>query len=119
MPGLSGRCVLSTRTGMFLAIAGARLAGCRTLPPWEASSAASSKDMRANRPGAGDDAGVGREHAVDVGPDLDLLRVDRVADERGREVAAVAADRADVAGLVLGDEAGHDRDAGDLLPVPP
>jgi hypothetical protein len=31
--------------------------------------------------GVGDDPGIGGEHAVDVGPDLDLGRVDRRADE--------------------------------------
>ena len=43
--------------------------------------------------GVGDAARVGRQHAVDVGPDHDLAGVQERAEDRRREVAAVAAER--------------------------
>ena len=42
---------------------------------------------------AGHDGGVGGQHAVDIGPDLDLLGADTGADDGGREVGAAAAQR--------------------------
>ena len=39
------------------------------------------------------DRGIGGEHAVDVGPDLDLFGADARADDGGGEVGAAAAER--------------------------
>ncbi len=38
-------------------------------------------------------ARIGRQHAVDVGPDVDLAGIEQRAEDRGGEVAAVAAQR--------------------------
>ena len=46
---------------------------------------------------AGDDARVGGEHAVDVGPDLNFFGVDAGPDDGGRVVGAAAAQSGGVA----------------------
>ena len=51
--------------------------GCSTLAPKYASSDASANDRCGTTRGAVDDARVGGQHAVDVGPDLNLARVER------------------------------------------
>ena len=43
--------------------------------------------------GIGHAARIGRQHAVDVGPDVDLAGVEQRAEDRTREVAAVAPER--------------------------
>jgi len=55
------------------------------------------------------DAGIGAEHAVDVGPDLDRRRAERGPDDRGAIVGAVAADGRRLAVGGGADEAGDDR----------
>src|SRR3989454_11536010 len=58
VPGTSGRHEFKTTTGMFFSIAGSTVAGCKTLAPKQANSAASANDIvltrcaPANRPGA-------------------------------------------------------------------
>ena len=52
---------------------------------------------------------VGAEHAVDVGPDVDLFGVEQRAEDRAGEIAAVAAERGLQALRVAGDEAGDDQ----------
>ena len=42
---------------------------------------------------SGHAARIGAQHAVDVGPDVDLVGVEQRAEDRRREVAAVAAER--------------------------
>ena len=54
---------------------------------------------------------VGRQHAVDVGPDDDLLGIEQRAEDRARVVAAVAAERGRHAAGIGGDEAGDDEHA--------
>ncbi|MCW0465391.1 hypothetical protein NB705_002464 [Xanthomonas sacchari] len=57
----------------------------------------------------GHDPRVRREHAVDVGPDVQLGGVEQRGEDRAGVVAAVAAEGGDAAGAVAGDEAGdHD-----------
>ncbi len=57
---------------------------------------------------SGTQARIGAQHAVDVGPDDDLVGVEQRAEDRGREVAAVAAERGLQALRVARDEAGDD-----------
>ena len=59
---------------------------------------------------AGEDGGVGGEHAVDVGPDLDLFGADARADDRRGEIGAAAAERGGDAVFGGGDEAAHHDD---------
>ena len=73
VPGPSGRRELRIRTGMARASAGWIVFGCSTFAPKYASSAASANDSCGTSCGAGYDARIGRQHAVDVGPDLDLV----------------------------------------------
>ena len=56
--------------------------------------------------------GIGAEHAVDVGPDVNLGGVEHVAEDRRREVRAVASERRLHALRRAGDEAGHDERGG-------
>ncbi len=56
---------------------------------------------------AGEHGGVAGEHAVDVGPDLDLLGADARADDGGGEVRTAAAERGGDAVFGGGDEAAH------------
>ena len=57
---------------------------------------------------------IGAQHAVHVGPDDDLAGVEQRAEDRGREVAAVAAERR-LQSLGVGrDEAGDDQRAGEV-----
>jgi hypothetical protein len=58
-------------------------------------------------------ARIGRQHAVDVGPDVDLRGIEQRAEDRAGEVAAVAAERGLHAAAVGGDEAGDDQRAGE------
>ena len=57
---------------------------------------------------SGTSARIGRQHAVDVGPDHDLRGIEQRAEDRRRVVAAVAAERGLQALRVDGDEAGDD-----------
>ena len=59
--------------------------------------------------GVGDDARIGGEDAVHVGPDFDGLGLEGAADQRAGEVGAAAAQGGGDAGFVGGDEAAHDR----------
>ena len=43
--------------------------------------------------GVGHEPRIGAQHAVDVGPDVNLLRIEQRAEDRAGEVAAVAAER--------------------------
>ena len=52
--------------------AGRMVLGCSTFAPKYASSDASANDSRSTTAGSIDDARVRGEHAVDVGPDLNL-----------------------------------------------
>src|ERR1039458_6865021 len=60
---------------------------------------------------AGQNGGVGREHTVHIGPDLDLFGVDASAHDGGGIVAATAARRGGDAVFGRRDEAAHDHDA--------
>ncbi len=60
------------------------------------------------------EARIGAQHAVDVGPDDDLRGVEQRAEDRGREVAAVAAERRLQALDVGRDEAGDDQGADEI-----
>jgi len=71
-----------------------------------------------DEPRAFHDAGIGRHHTVDVGPDLDLSRVQSRAENRCGVIAAAAAERRDVARFVLGDVPGDHRHATDLREDP-
>ncbi len=66
-----------------------------------------------DRPRVGNQARVGGQDTADVGPDLDLLRGHRTADDRGGEVGPRAPERGDVPILVATDEPRDDRDAPD------
>ncbi len=66
---------------------------------------------RVDHRGIGHAARIGRQHAVDVGPDVDLAGREQRAEDRGGEVAAVAAERGRHAAPVDGDEAGDDQRA--------
>ena len=59
-------------------------------------------------------ARVGRQHPVDIGPDVDLRRFQQGAEDRRGEVAAVAAECGLHAAFVGGDEAGDDECAGEI-----
>ena len=63
--------------------------------------------MRLDAMATGQDGGVGGEHAVDVGPDLDLLGADARAHDGRGEVGAAAAERGGDAVLGGADEAAH------------
>ncbi len=56
---------------------------------------------------AGKDGGIGREHAVDIGPDLDFFRADACAHDGRGEIGAAAAERRGDAFFGGGDEAAH------------
>ena len=58
----------------------------------------------------GDHARIGGQHAVDVGPDLDLVDVEAGAEDRGRIVGAAAPERRRDAARRGADEAAHHRD---------
>src|SRR6185312_2343651 len=60
---------------------------------------------------AGEDGGVGGEHAIDVGPDLDFFGIDAGADDGGGEIGAAAAERGGDAFNRGTDEAAHYNDA--------
>ena len=77
VPPPSNRRLFRILTGMFLETAGRIVLGCSTFAPKYASSEASSNDSRGTTCADGDDARVGRHHAVDVGPDLNLAGVER------------------------------------------
>ena len=84
---------LSTYTGMPSRTAGAIVFGCSTFAPNDASSDASSNAICSIRRADRNDARIGGEHAVDVGPDLDRVGAHRGADERRAVVAPAAPER--------------------------
>jgi hypothetical protein len=53
--------------------------------------------------------GIGAEHAVDVGPDLDYRRAERRGHDSGRVVGSVSADGRRAAVRGAADESSHDR----------
>ena len=59
-----------------------------------------------------DDARIGGEHAVDVGPDLNLRRAEARADDRRRVVRPAAAERRRHALARRADESAEDRESG-------
>ncbi len=59
--------------------------------------------------GIGHEARIGAEHAIDVGPDVNLFGVEQRAEDRAGEVAAVTAERRLQAVRIAGDEAGDDQ----------
>ena len=59
--------------------------------------------------GVGHAARIGRQHAVDVGPDMNLRGIQQRAEDRGREVAAIAAERGLHTARIGGDETGDDQ----------
>jgi hypothetical protein len=73
--------------------AGAMVCGWMTLAPKYASSIASLYESESMTFASGTQPRVGGEHAVHVGPDVDLRGLEQRAEDRGREVAAVAAQR--------------------------
>ncbi len=75
VPGDSARREFRMRTAIFFSIAGSTVAGCSTFAPKYASSAASAKEQTCTRWPPGKIGEVGGEHAVHVGPDLDLYRL--------------------------------------------
>ena len=78
---------------MFFATAGRIVLGCSTLAPKYASSDASANESCGTSRGVRHDARIGGEHAVHVGPDLDLVHVEARAEDRRRIVRAAAAER--------------------------
>ena len=93
VPFPSGRRELSTKTGMP-----SRTAGCDRVRVQHLR--AERRELRRlveadplDELRAVDDARIGGEHAVDVGPDLDRLRLQRGADQR-RAVVAIRRGRA-------------------------
>src|SRR5208283_174883 len=60
---------------------------------------------------AGEDGGIGRQHAVHVGPDLDLLGADAGSHDGRGEIGTAAAEGGGDAVLAGGDEAAHHDDA--------
>ncbi len=54
---------------------------------------------------------VGRQHAIDVGPDVDLGRAQQRSEDGGGEIAAIASEGRLHAALVGGDEPGDDQGA--------
>ena len=93
VPSTSGRRELRISTGMFFSMAGSTVAGCSTFAPKYASSAASAKEHASMRWPPGRIVGSAGQHAVDVGPDLDLFRADARADDGRREIRPAAAER--------------------------
>ena len=93
VPAPSGLHELRMRTGMLRSTAGRIVLGCSTLAPKYASSAASANDSCGTRRGDGDDARIGGEHAVHVGPDLNLARIDAGADDRAGIIRPTAPQR--------------------------
>ena len=60
--------------------------------------------------GIGHAARIGRQHAIDVGPDMNLRGIEQRTEDRGREIAAVAPERGLHAARIGGNEAGdHQR----------
>ena len=74
-------------------MAGSTVAGCSTFAPKYASSAASAKEHVFDAIAAGKNGGIGGEHAVDVGPDLNLFRADARAHDGRRVIRTAAAER--------------------------
>jgi len=62
-----------------------------------------------DHPGAGDEARIARHHAVDVGPDLDLIRADRRADDRGAVIRSATAESRRRSIASASDKSAHDR----------
>ena len=111
VPAPSGFRELRMRTGMLRSTAGRIVLGCSTLAPKYASSAASANDSCGTRRGERDDARIGAEHAVHVGPDLNLARADAGADERAGIIRAAAPERRGVAIDRRADESAKHRHA--------
>ena len=70
--------------------------------------------QRIDHRGVGHAARVGRQHPVDIGPDVDLRRSQQRAEDRRGKIAAVAPERGLHAAAVGGDEAGDDERAGEI-----
>ena len=80
--------------------------------PWRRSTPARMPrrtTAAARARGVGDDARIGGEHAVDVGPDLNLVHVETGAEDRRRIVRPAAAERRRDAGRRRADEAAEHR----------
>ena len=92
--------------------AGAIVCGWITFAPKYASSIASLYESESMTWRIGHAARIGGQHAVDVGPDHDLLGIQQRAEDRAGEVAAVPPERGLQAGAVAGDEAGDDERRG-------
>ena len=89
----SGLRELKMNTGMPSRTAGAIVFGCSTFAPNDASSDASSNRICSISCASFHDARIGGQHAVDIGPDLDRLGVQRGAEQRRAVVRAAAAER--------------------------
>ena len=111
VPGTSGRRELRISTGMFFSIAGHHGGGMQHLGAEVGEFGGFGEGDGLDAMAAGQDGGVGGEHAVHVGPDLDLFGVDARAHDGGGVVAAAAAERGGDAVFGGGDEAAHHDDA--------
>ena len=81
------------RTGMPARMAGCTVEGAGPSRRTCASAEASSNDSRSTARARPKSARVGGEHAVDIGPDLNLGRAEARADERRRVVRPAPAER--------------------------
>ena len=78
---------------MLRSTAGWMVLGCSTLAPKYESSAASANESLRHQPRLRNHARIGGQHAVHVGPDLNLRRIDAGADDRTRIIRPAAPER--------------------------
>ncbi len=90
--GLAGAKVLRIQIGMARPMAGAMVCGWITLAPKYASSIALVVGKLVDDLCVGHAARIGRQHAIDVGPDVDLRGIEQRAEDRRGEVAAIASE---------------------------
>ena len=88
VPGTSGRREFRISTGMFFSMAGQHGGGMQHLGAEISQLGGFGEGDGLDAMAAGQDGGVGGEHAVHVGPDLDLFGADARAHDGGREIAS-------------------------------
>ncbi len=91
VPSTSGRLELRMRTGMFFSTAGKNGGWVKNLCAEECHFSGFGERDTFDTMAAGDDARIGREHAINVGPDLNLFGINARADDGGRVVGTAAA----------------------------
>ena len=93
VPGTSGRRELRISTGMFFSMAGTHGGRMQHLGAEIGQLGGFGEGDGFDAMAAGQDGGIGGEHAVDIGPDLNLFGADARADDGSGEIGTAAAER--------------------------